>query len=293
VEGGRRGSARVAVLTIIKDEFAAVSKSLGLTHNLDDSPYYCADKDTSDVVLRQAPDRSQAPAMSVARQMLEHFRPEVLILVGIAGGIEGRDEVALGDVVVPNYIHYGEFRKLTEQGDLRRHIAFDQPAVSLRERYVHPASLGEWHSEIPVTAPEDNGTPKVIEGSLVSGEKVYGDPSHYEQRALVAQYSDAVAVDMESYGVGRAVYESRDDVGYNPRLLVVRGISDLVKAADDIAERDAASVHADDNNRQRAVWKEFAAASAAAFASQVITRFMRTPDPRGSRGRSAEPEALT
>jgi nucleoside phosphorylase len=91
VESGRLGTARVAVLTIIDEEFEAASLSLGLSHHLPDTAYYCAERQGSDVVLRQSPDRSQVPAMSVAQQILEDYRPEVVLLVGIAGGIAGRE----------------------------------------------------------------------------------------------------------------------------------------------------------------------------------------------------------
>src|SRR5262249_52807023 len=258
VETGRLGTARVAVLTIIDEEFEAVSEAMKLDHYVDDG-YYAAGPDVLDVVLRQSPDRSNVPATGVARSMLEDYRPEVLIVVGIAGGIadiEGgrispREGVAPGDVVIPNYLHYGEFRKLTSKRDLQRYVAFDQPAVSLLETCVHATRRrGLWRDKIPIQAPERSEPPKVIVRSLVAGEKVLGDPSHHEQRQVVGFYSDAVAVDMESYGVARAVFEYRRTVGYNPRLLIIRGISDMVTAIEsDVEVQEQAEV---ENNAQRA-----------------------------------------
>jgi nucleoside phosphorylase len=285
---GRLGTARVAVLTIIDEEFDAVSEAVGLKCNIADSPYYCRDGSDVSVVLRRAPDRSQVPAMGVAREMLEDYQPEVLVLIGIAGGIAGRDDVRTGDVVVPSYLHYGEFRKLTAQGDLRRYVAFDQPSVSMRDSYVEPLRRTRWADGIPIGSPEQNDVPKVIVGSLVAGEKVYGDPTHHEQREIVRQFADAVAVDMESYGVARAVFESRRTVGYNPRLLIVRGISDLVAAAEQrprLRFRFRRSVVVDngggmENNEQRQTWKPYAAAAAATFTAAVISRFIASPDPR-------------
>jgi nucleoside phosphorylase len=287
VAQGRNGTARIAVLTIIDEEFGAVSKALSLAHHIPGSAYYCSEAGAPEVVLRQAPDRSQVPAMNTAREMLEDYRPEALFLVGIAGGIAGRSDVGLGDVVVPNYVHYGEFRKLTSKGDLKRYIAFDQPTVSLHERCVHPARRGTWRERILVEPPEPCGPSNSIVGSLVSGEKVYGDPSHYEQRELVRHYSDAVAVDMESYGVGRAMFDARDTVNYNPRLLIIRGISDLVTALDSAEMPDPAASQAEsENNEQRKKWKLYSAAVAAALAAEVIGHFLASPDPRSTIGRS-------
>lgn len=264
------------MLTIIDEEFDAVSVGAQLRCNVVDTPYYCREGTDISVVLRKAPDRSQVPAMGVAREMLEDYRPEVLALVGIAGGIAGREGVRTGDVVVPSYLHYGEFRKLTTSGDLRRYVAFDQPSVSVRDSYVEPIRRTSWADNIPVRAPTEIDRPKVIVGSLVAGEKVYGDPTHHEQQQIIGQFGDAVAVDMESYGVARAVFESRRTVDYNPRLLVIRGISDLL-LAEEAEENEGSQI---ENNEQRRIWKAYAAAAAATFAAAVISRFVASPDPR-------------
>ena len=102
---------------------------------------------------------------------------------------------------------------------------------------------------------------------------------------IVRQFADAVAVDMESYGVARAVFESRRTVGYNPRLLIVRGISDLVAAAEQRPRRrfgfQRSRVVNDggkmENDEQRQTWKPYAAAAAATFAAAVISRFVASP----------------
>jgi nucleoside phosphorylase len=274
------------MLTIIDEEFEAVSKAMKLEHYLGDG-YYATKANGLDVVLRQSSDRSNVPAMGAARNILEDYRPEVLVVVGIAGGIadqEGgcvspREGVAPGDVVIPNYLHYGEFRKLTSNKDLQRYVAFDQPAVSLLETCVHATRRrGSWCDRIQVQAPEGSGPLKAIVRSLVAGEKVYGNPSHHEQRQLVRFYSDAVAVDMESYGVARAVFEHRRTVSYNPRLLIIRAISDIVTAIEGDVEVEAQAEV--DNNAERARWKLFAAAAAAAFASEVCQFLLDSPDPR-------------
>jgi nucleoside phosphorylase len=161
--------------------------------------------------------------------MIEDFRPEVISVVGIAGGIAGREGVALGDVVVGSYLHYAEFVKRAETGDLARYFAYDQPTVSLRESYVDPIRREPtWQRRIAEGLRPQPGEPKVVIGSIVAGEKVLGNPRHDEQKAVVERFSDAVAVDIESVGVARAVHEARRAVDYNPRLVVVRGISDLV-----------------------------------------------------------------
>lgn len=120
MESGRLGTARIAVLTILDEEFESVRTAFEATTHIPDSPYYTPDSERLDVVVRQIPDRANVPATSCASRMVEDFRPELVTVVGIGGGIEGRDNVAPGDVVVPSYLHYAEFRKLGRLGQLRR-----------------------------------------------------------------------------------------------------------------------------------------------------------------------------
>lgn len=280
VDPGRIGTARVAVLTIIDEEFGAARGALGTTSHVEGTPYYRRAPLDNGVVLSQAIDRGNVPATNAARDILENWRPEVLMLMGIAGGIFGRDSVALGDVVVPRYLHYGEMRKLTPQGDLRRYVAFDQPAKNLQESFVDPTRREQhWYAGISQAPPDgEQASPGVLTGSLVAGEKIMGNPSHHEQRLLVSDFNDAVAVDMESFGVARAVFEQRGDVNYNPRFLVVRGISDLVRAT---KSRTRVSTRQEqDNNEQRQLWKLYASATAAAFVAELSSRILRVLDPR-------------
>ena len=54
-----------------------------------------------------------------------------------------------------------------------------------------------------------------------------GNPRHEAQRLAAAQYDNAQAVDMESVGVASTLAEQRKRVDYNPRLVVIRGVSDI------------------------------------------------------------------
>ncbi len=201
---GRYGITRVGVLTIIEEEFAAARRTFEAFHEVTGTAYYRPDREG--IVMRQAADRSNVPATVMTLKLIEDYRPEVVMLVGIAGGIADRSNVALGDVVVPHYLHYGEFMKLSGRGELRRYYAYDQPAVGVRESHVEGARIASsWQRHVDVERPGD-GEPKVItDGSLVAGEKVLGDPSHHDQRRVATEFTDAVAIDMESIGVARAL----------------------------------------------------------------------------------------
>jgi len=137
-------------------------------------------------------------------------------------------------------------------------------------------------ADVTVPRPAD-GSPKVIVGSLVAGEKILGDPASEWQRQVIEEFSDAVAIDMESVGVARAVHEARTAVDYNPRFLVVRGISDLVRVATEPLPEGSTR----DNVEERARWKPYAACVAAVFTRAVARLFLVTADRRREHPRGA------
>jgi adenosylhomocysteine nucleosidase len=214
--------------------------------------------------------------------LLEAFRPEVVIVCGIGGGIEGKDDIATGDVVVATYLHYSEFRKISEDGDHDRYVAYDQPSAMLRHRHVDPLRRTlAWKSRIAVDAPEQGHEPKVLVGPLIAGDKIIGNPKHPEHQRAMTRYTDAIAVDMESYGAGRAMHMYRTRVDFNPLLVVVRGISDIVaRPSNATPEEDELTTGI--NNAQRQVWKPYACAVASAFTAEFSDRVICQPDLRKS-----------
>ncbi|HVQ59580.1 MAG TPA: hypothetical protein VMS60_11805 [Solirubrobacterales bacterium] len=298
--GGRYGTARVGILTIVDAEFDAVRAALGGVEQvleIGDSSYYSpaagGDGDP-DIVLAQA-DRSNVPAMGAGRDLLEDFRPEVVLVCGIAGGIAGRDGIDVGHVVIADYLHYVEFRKLSAGADLPRHYAYDQPSAGVVARHCRPHCRDLDLDAVTLSeAPERDGDqdwpPAIHYGPIISSEKLLGDPSHPAQKDAAARFDNALAVDMESVGVARAVHEERNDVTYNPRLTVIRGISDIVhpelspeipEGGDPQLEGEGGEYLEEQNNQnQRTHWRPYAAAAAAAVACGVGERLLRQPDPR-------------
>lgn len=286
---GRRGTARIAVLTFIADEFDQAQAALGATHHLAHTPYFAPDLATLDVVLMRTSGPGNGASQAAASRMIEDFQPEIVIGVGIAGGVEKDWQPKLGDVVTPTYLHYGDLRKLGPGQDNQIFVPFDQPAGSLIDCYLRPISiLDTWRSSIVEPRPDSStDVPRVREGNLVAGDKLYGDPTHPEQQRLFSHHPDAIAVDMESYGVARAVYESRDGLAYNPRLVIIRGISDTVRRAarhpwyrPSGARRRIEQTNERANQAERDLWRRYAAAAAAALAAQFVSEFLTAPDPR-------------
>lgn len=264
---GRVGRVRVGVITIIEEEFEAAKSVFELNHNIPGTPYFVdGDHGTGewDLALIQASDRSNVPAFADATDFMEDLRPQVMILLGVAGGLcddnnQGRDGIRTGDVLFADQVNYVEFLKIDNNVARVRSYAIDHPSEPLRKNVCAPISKtfsirDELDADVQ---PPDAGAPcKIYVGGIVSAEKVLGDVHNPMQKQLLEPFDKPLAVDMESIGIARAVCHGRGSFWYHPRYVIVRGISDLV--ADE------------ENNGQRAQWKSFAAHAAALVARKFV-----------------------
>jgi nucleoside phosphorylase len=276
--GGR--SALIGVLTVIDEEFREIKPLLGTTQNIRGSRYYVR------------PDRGQSTLKSNAgvAALIDAFRPAYILMVGVAGGVEGRDGTAVGDVVIPDFIDYYEMRKLVKGENLRRFEPYDHPSLWLRADIAQPIAREEdWRRLVDEERhPTKEGQPpKVIFGSLISGEKVLGDDDAAYQRHILHEYDKALAVDMESWGLASCVYSLRSHRHYNPQYLVIRGISDTIREPtpkkkaqqpQSTATKDAPNNPAKhlSNNEVRQLWKPYAAHVAGALAAAVVERILES-----------------
>jgi nucleoside phosphorylase len=254
--------ARIGVLTILPEEFAAVQSVFGVLRNIPGTPYFVnaiADLQVMkfDIVVCRATDRGNLPASQALGDLLEAFKPAFVFLVGIAGGFGGRDGLSVGDVVIADAVEYCEFKKLHKGKILRRLVPLSHPSAYLRSSFAEPLSLDaqKWLPHVRIERPVP-GEAKAIIGNIVAGETLMADPGSTLQRNILKHYDKSLAVDMESFGVAYEVFAHRSGLFYNPQYLIIRGISDLVNP-------DAANI---DNQETRDRWKPYAAEVAAAFA---------------------------
>ena len=171
------------------------------------------------------------------------------MMVGIAGGLK---DVQLGDVVVGDKIYHYESAKDTDRGRLSR-IDIAEPAHRLVHRARAVARSTNWIARIKGS--QRRPSPTAIVGPIAAGEKVVAGRKSTTFALLRRDFSDAVAVEMEGYGVLRATHANE------VRGIVVRGISDLI---DEKAKSDATGS------------QDVASRHAAAFAFQLLADL--TPD---------------
>jgi nucleoside phosphorylase len=310
LEGRRGRHARVAVLTVIEDEFDAVQEELGAFHSVRGTGAFApaappaGNPERYPFVLMQCADRSNGPAQGSTRRLSDYFMPEVVLLVGIAGGVQRLDDqdgilawkgdALPGDVVVGDYVHYADFTKNEGGQEKLRFFAIDSPSAVLIERHFNAVkstqhTASPWYDGLPDRpAPRDrpappkgldqrvpreptqNKLPRLIKGEVIAVEGLAGDPRNQHQMTLVNRFDHAVAVDMESMGVGRALHDLRDEVHYDPLWMCIRGISDTVRAVRPPGHADVMMPEVAENAAERDRWKRYSATAAAKVAHRLL-----------------------
>ena len=201
-------------------------------------------------------------AVHTAR-FLQRFKPHYVLMIGIAGGVEGK--VHLGDVVISDQIIYYEITK-EQLGFSEQRPQVLRADWLLLDRAKNYTDIS-WHANITAERPATRRNvevPRVHCGPIASGEKVIADRNRITE--LKQQHSKLHAVDMESFGVGLTADEWAD----SPQFIAVRGISDYA------------------NEEKNDKWHEYASDSAAAF-SVAFLRFGALP----LRDNSPAPSAST
>lgn len=296
---GRLGHARVVVLCVTENEAIAVKETFGAHTEVQNSGVY-APAGTLEapgakgmqpilpVIVARCEGRSNMPAMASTHVLLERWRPEFIILCGTAGGIRrgkvvnGRRTLegpSLGDVVIAELVHYADYGKTLQGAGFRpRYMPAAHPPPAVVQHAVEPYLTADRRWPEPLLRLSPNGVaqppPRVHAGEIVAVEAVQGDPTNTHQQWLVSHFDKALCVDMESFGVARAIHSLDSDVHYHARWLCVRGVSDLVVGSEeDLAEG------ANDNNQERRLWEAFAAHNAAFVARAVAERLLSHPRP--------------
>ncbi|HEV7483031.1 MAG TPA: 5'-methylthioadenosine/S-adenosylhomocysteine nucleosidase [Solirubrobacterales bacterium] len=174
-----------------------------------------------------------------AERAINRFDPEVVLFVGVAGGIK---DVSLGDVVVATDIYGYESGKAADDFISRPHVGRSDFALERRAERERQSS--DWFE-----GPEP---PAVVVAPIVAGAKVVASTRSLTYRFIRENYDQAVAVEMEGAGFLEAAHANR-----SVRALVVRGISDLLD---------------DKETSDREGWQRRAADHAARFAFHMLSK---------------------
>ena len=183
-----------------------------------------------------------AGAAAEVAAAVERYRPELVLFVGIAGGLKPDNQV-LGDVVVADRVynvHSGKYA-VGDDGEssrLGRPVAL--PASHRLTQLAREVGRSDWQTDFG-----DDGRPASVHlKPIAAAEALLADEQSELRERIASTYNDAAAVDMESFGVFEA--SRRAEVP----ALVIRGLSDFAgaakqPAADHVRQPYAASTAAD------------------------------------------------
>jgi len=189
-----------------------------------------------------------AGAAAIAERGIQYFNPEVALFVGVAGGIK---DVRIGDVVVSTKVYGYESGKDEYLGFKPRPDVF-VTAHSIEQRALLLRHDESWKMRLREGTNEQR---RLFVGPIAAGEKVVASKRGAIGQFLRANYSDALALEMEGKGFLEGVHLNHPVQGG-----VVRGISDLL----------AKKASADARGSQ-----ELASESAAAVAFELIASLMK------------------
>jgi nucleoside phosphorylase len=243
----------VVFITALPCEFKAVADYLtspqeeqhrqGTIYHLGEYP---AENPRWRVAVAEAGQTNSVAAFETGRAV-DHFQPEYVFFVGIAGGIK---DVELGDVVVAETVKGYERGKATNKGFLPRGEV-GKSSYQLVERAKAVARGADWHSKL-----KRETAPKALVATITAGEKVINSVRDAVYKFITQTYSDAVAVEMEGIGFLEAVRRNEKVHG-----IEIRGISDKLA-------KNAA------HDKQ---WQPIAAENAAAFAFAMLDKLTASP----------------
>jgi len=159
-------------------------------------------------------------AASETERAINVFKPDVVLFVGVAGGIK---DLSIGDVVVAEKIYNYESAKLDPEVKTRPHVFRSSYALVQSARAV--IRDAKWQTRSP-----RGSSRHAVVGAVAAGEKLLASSYSSVAELIRNSYNDAVAVEMEGGGVLEAAHANE-----GTRAVVIRGISDLLdgKSASD------------------------------------------------------------
>lgn len=276
--------ADIAILTVIPEEYEALIASL--------SAYGCKtehDPGTSTapnqfgwvtgevrgnrdqryrVVVGMVTQPGPARMTSAISATLTRYKPQYVLVVGIAGGFP-QDGLMKGDVVISSVIYDYDYGKVATSFQPRMDFTYQPDQTLLTSAVSLHARDKSWAERDKHLRPDgSDAVPKLLPGAVASGGKVVDDAGNDFFAAVLEAWPRLLAVEMEGAGAAAAI-ETAKAAKQNVGFLMVRAISDMPKLGADNQSTDASPAG---NKAERDKWKKYAATTAANFTIHWISQ---------------------
>ena len=195
------------------------------------------------------------PASDMVHMAIAHFSPDILLFIGVAGGLKA--DVNLGDVIASTKVYGYHSGKSADEFHTRPELAFTAYPLEQQARAaIRQDICAERIRAVTVTGQKGRSPTARIRRDCCW--RTFGFRRELSDICLSARTipSDALAVEMEGYGALHAA--SR----LGTPAMVVRGISDNVTNKSDCDGKG---------------WRPIAAANASAFAFEVLAHLDISP----------------
>jgi nucleoside phosphorylase len=233
----------IAILTVLEPEYAAAASRVEnaspvegtgaqryrwVRGEIESNTY----NHTYHVVVGMTRNKGEVAGALATRAAIARWNPRYVLLVGIAGGIGGAATV--GDVVLPDPIWSYEIGHLTDNFTPKQGSQYPpDPALLSAALAVQP----EWVDGIRAEPPGEKPTANVVSGPIASGSKLIESKGSALYSDLIRAQPEIIAVEMEGAGAAVAVVEARDE-GYDVGFMMVRAVSDVIRAEAYVLQRD-------------------------------------------------------
>ncbi|EKV00580.1 nucleoside phosphorylase [Leptolyngbya sp. PCC 7375] len=249
---------RAVILTAISTEFKAVRSLLANSQrvkhpegNIYEQGTFTANQRTWTVGIAEI-GKGDPTAASQTERAITFFQPDVILFVGVAGGMK---DVKIGDVVASTKIYGYESGKAAETFKTRPEIGLSSFALEEEAKAEVRSNEQAWLKRL---TSNQSRIPRAWVGPIAAGEKVISSKKSSVYQFLKDEYSDSLAVEMEGYGFLQTVQKRQQPVS----AMVLRGISDLIDGKND-----------DPNQPPEDVRQATASNHASAFAFQILANF--------------------
>ncbi|MBT9316440.1 5'-methylthioadenosine/S-adenosylhomocysteine nucleosidase family protein [Leptothoe spongobia] len=192
-----------------------------------------------------------------AERAISYLKPDVILFVGVAGGIK---DVEIGDVVAASIVYRYESGKVLADRTLPR-PKLGEADYDLKQRASAESRKELWQKRILPGLGKSEKAPKSYVKPIAAGEKVIASRKTKIYEYLREYYDDALAVEMEGAGFLTATQQVK-----TVSAMVIRGISDLIDGKNDNSEES------EDIRQDRA------SRHASAFAFEVLANFYGQTD---------------